>query len=204
MDTENKNVSINAGQKWTDDSVNSRKKLLVYEIYADKEEIIMKTRLDKAQIIEMLSILDKYNIKKDEETVHPTIEHKDVPINHGKKWTDNEERLLLNELSKNICIDNIVKNHGRTVGSICAKQREIAYKMYKENIDMDVIMRKTLLDKAQITETITRRNSYHVKKGSKSTTEQITELKDEIISLKCDVKEMLRLINALYEFEDTT
>jgi len=130
------------------------------------------------------------------------------PSNTGNKWTDDEESTLLEELNKNMDIITIAENHNRTIGGINARRKEIAYNMYLQGIIMEEIIQKTKLDKSQISETIIRRknqlaNSDKIieKHQPISQSIEITELKNEIISLKKDVKEMLRLIHELYDFE---
>jgi len=135
---------------------------------------------------------------------------KEYPSNTGQKWTDEEESVLLDELDKKLDIDTIAEMHKRTAGGIISRCREIAYKLYTKNIDMQEIMLKTRLDRTQIIDAINRRKNQPVKKekmekvenvSSNNQSSEIAELKKEIISLKNDVKEMLRLIHQLYDFE---
>ena len=94
----------------------------------------------------------------------------------GKKWTNDEEKSLLQELDKNIDINTISEIHGRTLGGINFRRREIAYKMYIEGIDMEEIIQRTKLDNSQITETISRREIM----GQKWTTDEIQHLLKQI------------------------
>ena len=71
---------------------------------------------------------------------------KDYPKNIGKLWSKDEEKLLLQELSENIDIEQIAINHERTSGGIISRINDIAYKMYIDNISMDEIIEKTKLD----------------------------------------------------------
>jgi hypothetical protein len=133
--------------------------------------------------------------------------------NAGRKWTDEEEDILLEELDKNIDIDTIAENHSRTTGGINSRCNVIAYKMYLNNIDVEEIIKKTKLSKKEIQYAISLRENRPVKKEKEKekvkTTQisiqpknsEIAELKTEIIGLKKDVKEMLRLIHELYAFE---
>ena len=63
---------------------------------------------------------------------------------------DEEETLLLEELSKNIDIQLIAQFHNRTIGGINARRREIAYKLYSNNTSMEDIILKTKLDEEMI------------------------------------------------------
>ena len=134
---------------------------------------------------------------------------KEYPSNMGKKWTDEEETLLLEELSKNIDIQVIAQRHNRTTGGINAKRREIAYKLYSNNNSMEEIMLKTKLDEDEIIETIKRRQNNP--KKCKSVTEikkpfsiesEIDEIKNDIKELKNTINELVEMMKAVYEFED--
>ena len=135
---------------------------------------------------------------------------KDYPSNTGQKWTDEEETLLLEELSKNIDIQLIAQFHNRTIGGINARRREIAYKLYSNNTSMEDIILKIKLDEDQIIETIKKRQNNP--KKCKSVTElkptfsiesEIDEMKNDIKELKNTIKELVEMMKAVYEFEDT-
>jgi len=133
---------------------------------------------------------------------------KEYPYNTGQLWTDEEEILLLDELDKNIDIESIAKRHKRTTVGINARRREIAYKLYCKNISIEEIIMKTKLDKDYILRIIKRgqNDSKRCKSISESMKHvsiesEMYEMKREIADLKKDVKEILRLMNALYEFE---
>jgi hypothetical protein len=141
---------------------------------------------------------------------------KEYPSNTGKKWTDEEEILLLEELSKNINMQVIAQNHHRTCGGINARRREIAYKLHSKNNSMEEIISKTKLDEAQIIETIQKREKYSKKskeyKQSKPAKEikkpfsienEIDEMKIEIKELKNTIKEVVNLIKPFYEVKET-
>jgi hypothetical protein len=70
--------------------------------------------------------------------------------NRGKKWTDEEEKTLLDELGKNMDIKLIATAHKRTVNAINERRKQIAYKMYKNNITFNKIMNKTNLSMEEI------------------------------------------------------
>ncbi len=123
---------------------------------------------------------------------------KEYPSNFGKKWTAEEETILLEELNKNMEIVLIATNHKRTPGSIHGKRKEIAYKMHTSGIDIEEIIQKTKLNKEQITETIIQKEFQNenkaVKKVIKPPSSEIMELKKEIIQLKHDMNEMYNMI----------
>ena len=127
---------------------------------------------------------------------------KEYPSNTGQRWTDEEEKLLLEELSKNIDIQVIAQSHNRTIGSINSRRRKIAYELYSKNISIEEIMLKTKLDEEIIQKTINRYNN-HPKKKCKSIPEKkksfsiendIDEMKNDIKELKNTIKELVEII----------
>ena len=65
--------------------------------------------------------------------------------NIGKKWTEDEELLLLNELKDNIPIHLIAEQHKRTNNGIKCRCKELAYRMYIDNISIEKIKETTKL-----------------------------------------------------------
>jgi hypothetical protein len=135
-----------------------------------------------------------------------------LPSNLGKKWTEQEESLLLTELNNNIDIEIIAEKHNRTKGSIVSRQKEIAYKMSIKNISIIEIINKTKLDEITINEFIEKK-SYNtsIKKSIKkneiedknfSIEDEINEMKNDIKELKTTLKELVDMMKAVYEFED--
>jgi adenylosuccinate synthase len=144
---------------------------------------------------------------------------KEYPSNAGQKWTDEEEKLLLEELSKNTDIQAIAQFHNRTIGGINSRRREIAYKLHSVNRSMEEIILITKLDEYQIVETIKIRETIKKRKNipsqCKSTTEvkkpfsgidginnDIKELKNDIKELKKTIQELVVMIKSVYDFED--
>jgi hypothetical protein len=133
---------------------------------------------------------------------------KEYPCNLGKKWTDEEESLLLEELQNNIDIETISQNHNRTIGGINSRRNEIAYKMYVKNITMEEICERTKVDSYNLKGIIIQ---YEKKSKTKSTTDnketiiiesKISEMKNEIKELKNTIKELVEMMKAVYEFEN--
>lgn len=127
---------------------------------------------------------------------------RDYPSKLGQRWTDQEEKILLEELHKNIDMQLIAQSHHRTIGGINARRREIAYKLYINNNPMEEIMSKTKLDKDQIAETIKKKQndpkSYKI-----SIDNEIDEIKKDIKEIKNIIRELVEIMKAVYEFEDT-
>ena len=133
---------------------------------------------------------------------------KEYPSNLGQKWSDEEEILLLEELSKNIDIQLIAQSHNRTIGGINARRKQIVYKLYSNNISIEEIILKTKLEKDQIIEIIKRRQNNPTKsevieiKKLFSIESEIDELKNDIKEVKNTLKELVQMMKSVYEFED--
>jgi hypothetical protein len=129
---------------------------------------------------------------------------KAYPSNVGQKWTDQEERTLLEELDKNININIIAQNHNRMTGGIIFRQKEIAYKMYLKNSSIEEIIQKTKLDNESIKQIIERKFKKNQPETKQFLIEnEITEIKNDIKELKNVIKELVEMMKAVYEFEDT-
>ena len=131
----------------------------------------------------------------------------DVPIhiqsNVGKKWTDEEEDTLLEELKKNIDIEIISQNHKRKIGGIESRRKEIAYKMYLNHIDIKEIIVKTKLDYETIKQIINIKQNYKKPNKTISLENEIAEIKNDIKDLKKSISELSDMLKAVYDFEHT-
>ena len=146
-------------------------------------------------------------------------EDREYPSNMGQKWSDEEEILLLEELNNNIDIEIIAQKHSRTIGGINSRRREIAYKMYLKNVSIEEIIRQTKLDNNSIEETIKKRQNNNSKKIKTKEIDNVfisinkndyIELQNDIKNMKNDIKqikntlgELVEMMKAVYEFEDT-
>ena len=151
---------------------------------------------------------NKYRGKGYWDMVRISNEDTEYPSNMGQKWSDEEEILLLEELNNNIDIETIAQIHSRTIGGINARRREIAYKMYLKNVSIEEIINQIKLDYDCIKETIQKRENYNSKK-LKCNNDYI-ELQNDIKNMKNDIKvikntlgELVEMMKAVYEFEDT-
>jgi hypothetical protein len=149
-----------------------------------------------------------------------------APSNMGKKWNQEEENTLFDELEKDMDMNQIAQNHKRTIGAISFRLEDIAYKMNSKEVPMEEIIRKTRLTEERIAETIQKRQQARQeqpnrgpKEGTVSQAEpkpktkpeegEIAELKNEIVhmkreisELKGSIKELIEMMKAVYEFED--
>ena len=141
-----------------------------------------------------------------------------APSNMGKKWNEEEEATLLDELEKDMDMNVIAQNHKRTVGAISFRLEDIAYKMHSKEVPMEEITRKTRLTEERIGETIQKRQQARQQQRqqqqqpqpkSKPEESEIAELKNEIVHMKSEItelkgsiKELIEMMKAVYEFED--
>jgi hypothetical protein len=146
-------------------------------------------------------------------------EDKEYPSNMGQKWSDEEEILLLEELNNNIDIGIIAQKHNRTIGGINSRRQEIAYKMYVKNVSIEEIIKQTKLDYNCIEQTIQKKQNKNTKNTKTKEVDNIfisinkndyTELQNDIKNTKNDIKqikntlgELVEMLKAVYEFEDT-
>lgn len=130
---------------------------------------------------------------------------KKYPENLGEKWTIEEENILLQELDDNIDIELIAQAHKRTLGGIIGRQKFIAYNMYLAKAPEDLIVRKTRLNKAQLLKVIAKKEKVPkcVNTENPSLEYEVVEMRKEIRELKTTVSELVEMLKAIYEFEDT-
>jgi hypothetical protein len=162
---------------------------------------------------------NKYRGKGYWDMVRISNEDTEYPSNMGQKWSDEEEILLLEELNNNIDIETIAQKHSRTIGGINSRRRGIAYKMYLKNVSIEEIIKQTKLDYDCIEQTIQKRENNNSKKIKTKEIDNvfISINKDHYIELQNDVKnmkndinkikntlgELVEMMKAVYEFEDT-
>ena len=149
---------------------------------------------------------------------------KEYPSNLGAKWSNEEETLLLEALSKNTDIEMIAQKHNRTTGGIHCRLRDIAYRLYLKNISMDEIMKITKLDEEYITQSIERKQNYTSKKEkmketltkthsselsssavrcaecsrtSEAISKEFIAIESEIVEMKTDIKDLKNSVKEL-------
>jgi hypothetical protein len=138
--------------------------------------------------------------------------------NMGKPWKEEEINQILSEIKEKKDYQTIAQIHKRTVGGITGILRQSAARFHlDEKKTIDECIEITGLEKADILDAIDKREySLRAKKSTKikvpimehqpviypaRTLDPMAELRCEVNELKKDVKEILRLMNALYEFE---
>lgn len=138
-----------------------------------------------------------------------------------EEWDDKEIQNLRNEYEKKeMTISQIADIHFRTPGSISYKLKYLGivnnntesrgYLDYKNsNLYNEIVSSGKKKDSIKKTESKKRgvnmsdnEITLKIKAESNTSFTEIIELRNEITDLKKDVKEILRLMNALYDFEN--
>lgn len=135
--------------------------------------------------------------------------------NMGKSWKQEEIDQLLNEIKQKKTFEEIAEIHKRSEGGISSRLRDIAGKLHlNENKTIQECIEITGLEKSDIIDAISRRRAYNSRTLLKMNSKQqgisvpqrpvdsVSELRKDLNELKKDVKEILRLMNALYDFEN--
>ena len=79
------------------------------------------------------------------------------PANMGKAWSDDEVLQLLQGIRKKKTMEEIAEEHGRTVGGISSRLRQIATDYHNEGRPIEQIQKFTGLTTEQIQDAIERR-----------------------------------------------
>jgi hypothetical protein len=130
----------------------------------------------------------------------------DIVLNKGKKWTDEEDKLLLSELKLNNNFDVIAINHKRTRSSILSRTKKLIYDMYLKNVSTDKIIELTNLNSTYINETIEQEKLYAQNKVTKTKSKpikttneyELNDIKKDIDELKQYIKDLTQLVKGLY------
>ena len=123
----------------------------------------------------------------------------ELALNKGKKWTDEEDALLLSELKLNNNFGIIAINHKRTTSSISSRTKKLIYDMYLKNIPIDEIMQMTNLNYPYINEAIEQETMYSPDKLT-NTLKPINELNDikrDIHEIKQSIRDLTELVKEL-------
>lgn len=136
---------------------------------------------------------------------------KDIPANMGSKWTDTEERKLLDSMRKGIAIEDIAKKHGRTSGAITVRLEVIAMRMYEEDrYDIEHIEELTKLPESDIREAIEKKQNYKTMYGAQAqltlpkyndTEVLVSGLRKDLTKCFEEIKELKETVRCLKERE---
>jgi len=138
--------------------------------------------------------------------------------NMGKPWKKEEVDQLLREINENKDYETIAIAHKRKSGGIISRLRQVAAELHlDEKKTIDECIEITGLEKADVLDAIdkheynerAKKRAAEIKAQIKAqgisvpqrTLDPVTELRNDVNELKKDVKEILRLMNALYDFE---
>ena len=137
----------------------------------------------------------------------------DVPewLLNGKKWTEEEEQQLLDEIQEGVSKIEMSKRHERSIGSIRSKIVKMAIRMYNSKLPLAEIASKTKLSEEVIVQKANRRpgnkeenkvestqNEVGLPKRSKKKrkeTKELNETKTSSVSLDKEILEELKKLN---------
>ena len=120
--------------KRTIGSIKSRINQIAYNMHVkgkSNEEISTITKITENDLLSIIEHNKNKQINKFELN------------NAGNLWTKKEETRLLKELSENMCMTTISKNHTRTEESIKSRLKHVAYKMYRNGKSKNEILQVT-------------------------------------------------------------
>lgn len=135
---------------------------------------------------------------------------KNVPewLLNGKKWTEEEEQQLLDEIQDGISKTEMSKRHERSIGSIRSKIVKMAIRMYNSKLPLAEIASKTKLSEEVIVQKANRRpgdkeenkvepaqNEVALPKRSKKVKKEMNETKTSVASLDKEILEELKKLN---------
>lgn len=141
---------------------------------------------------------------------------KEYPSSLGKKWTKEEEQQLLLYIKDGKDKEAIAALHNRTVGAIQSRIQSLAYDMFVQNTPVEAISEATTLTTSEITDTVFKKNTEIMNTVSKkkkkieehsditllTVHQEIQTMKTEMNGLKNNVKELIELLQAIYEFSE--
>jgi hypothetical protein len=128
------------------------------------------------------------------------------PANMGKSWKQEEIVKLMLSIQKKRSIEDIAKDHQRTVGGINAYIRKIAADYwFHGDKTMDDIKKYTGLSHAEIQEAINKRKQTEEPETVKEDddpqdTVDVETLKDNVLELKKDIIEMKQDMKTILSF----
>lgn len=104
-----------------------------------------------------------------------------APVMSGQRWSEEEEKQLLDELECDMDIDFIAERHYRTVGGIISRCKEIAYKLYVGGNSVLDISGITRLQVDEINEYIQRKQNAASAAASNTKKIQVQQIQTAIL-----------------------
>lgn len=117
-------------------------------IHRQLDEI--KNRLSIIENNLNISKKEKYNLQKNEK-------RKLFP-NYLKKWTNDEEKTVIDELKNGKSFNDISILLKRTKGAVSAKVEKMIVNMYNDNKDIDNIANNLFINKLYVKQTLEKKN----------------------------------------------
>jgi len=117
----------------------------------------------------------------------------------GMAWEEEEVKRLLSEIHRKKSLKEIAAEHKRSTNALKAQLKKMAADYWFHDWrTVDQIMGYTGLTKREVEGAIKQRHATYPVSSAAS---EIAELKQEILSMRQDMKEILALMNGIYNFE---
>jgi predicted DNA-binding protein YlxM (UPF0122 family) len=125
------------------------------------------------------------------------------PSRMGKAWDDNENKKLLQSIQKGISIEDIAKDHSRTVGGINGRLKHLAFEYYNKDYEIEDIQELTGLSEDEIADAIARgtsklnktnKPSKVVKTNKRSDVDKSTQIINVLNDMKSSIDTLIKLL----------
>lgn len=114
--------------------------------------------------------------------------------NACKRWTETEEEDMIKELQSGLSHEEISQKHGRTIGGICTRLKDIAIKMMKEEgKSLEYVSNFIKMDESEIEESIMKR------KNKKSPRKEIMIQNNDMNQIMIELQDIKKLLHNLDE-----
>jgi hypothetical protein len=120
----------------------------------------------------------------------------------GMAWDEEELKRLLSGIHRQRSLKEIAAEHKRSITALKAQLKKMAADYWFHDWrTVDQIMTYTGLTKREVEGAIKHRHATYPVSQDNSAASEIAELKQEILSMRQDMKEILALMNGIYNFE---
>ena len=111
-----------------------------------------------------------------------------------RKWTEQEDSILLEEIANNVSEHTIAVKHNRTITDVKSRLMKLAYKMYEKNVSIIEILDKTNVDEEDFIYFVNWRHKNYPARRPLNFTCEISELRKEIYDLVTIVNSFIELV----------
>lgn len=117
--------------------------------------------------------------------------NRNVPVNHNKKWTKEQNELFIKLVKEKVEIDTIAENLKRTYGSIKSRLNILIYNWFTEGKTIEWIIQNTPYTSIEYVEEIikteTKKKEVRQKKREEKKKNKKTTVDEILIGLSTDI-----------------